>query len=1218
MVGSANLLSTPGHPAAGSAAPKATAAHSMSDVTGEYNEYDGLRPPRLGPGGRSMSASNPAGAARSAPFAVSAPRGSFSSDLHGPMGPSRPFNIRTDIGASTHKFSVMSEEPLNTEQRLNSLKDRLNKELKIKEGSENLLEALNTKKAKQAKDQIAKVESELNSSYRKIAELKVQIEELQQSQEPETSARSRIANLFTKGGLRSPSTTAEAVSSKEPEDSIEAESPTFALSELLQSLEAEGMQSDYYVERANQLVDLFKRHATLKYDLAWSVFGLRMQTLLLSDSREVVAAGYRVTRYAIVDRPSLQTIRSFNTDYLVMLSLVKESKASIEREQAVKFIRSFLDVKDGVREISRAVVRTLVAVAEHVDDRLRSICIETLAEILIRDPPLVVSAGGIDPLTDALADGTYQVPESLVTAFLYLLDTPGGRRYLRAGQNLEVLFAAFTDSLALHVPEQRLKANARVIAAVLKTWPGLMALSMYDFRAIRTLVFSLRYPYQATQDIIMELLFDLLRIKLPSWSSSFLAGRRLTTYGRVANLRSDDLLQTPSRTVDEKDPQHSLVDHFLTLTLAVLFQSGLPKILLGLLNGTVEASLRRKATLLLGEALKMASRLLPSMYNVPSQMLPELFSWAANFDIDKRCLATNAIYQVDSVNRTLQRSSSTNAMPPGKGGGGGLEVRDKTRPTEPTRLQISAQVDETQFRVHLVESQVLNSGNYSKWRWDIMQAIVEGPLLNQRRLDEAVRATKFLKRLMAFYRPFKYRFSEIKNTKPNQRYVRVGCALIKTLLQTVEGVRFLVESKLLRQLAECLAQVDPASGMASSAPLFSASHLAETLSCGYFSFIGTMSRDSTGLILLEKWRIINICYHLIDRQDRNDLIKLLLVNVDFSLPSHFRIMLSKALTGSTKEIRIFATNLLRSYALHGPDSTSKTGTATGDVSGYYSDWAIRMLITQLYDPEVEVCETAVKILEEACNRRECLEFVVQCCPALDHLGEIGAPLLLRFLSTSLGYRYLDDLDYITQEMDDWFLGRNDTYVTLVEASLARALQEPEKTRSTTDASASGRPPGVVPPHFYRELTRTTEGCKLLRDKGHFGEFVQTVRTHRLEDNDSEIITKVKGCLWAIGNVGSMELGAPFIEESQVVEVIIEIAERSAVLSMRGTAFFVLGLISRSLHGSEMLDACGWDGATTTMGVSLGRYIPLDLGRLLSVRWYLQITSLEELTADDED
>ncbi len=62
-------------------------------------------------------------------------------------------------------------------------------------------------------------------------------------------------------------------------------------------------------------------------------------------------------------------------------SLVKESKASVEREQALKFVRAFLDVKDGVAEISQAVVRTVVAVAEHSEDRLRSICIETLAEI---------------------------------------------------------------------------------------------------------------------------------------------------------------------------------------------------------------------------------------------------------------------------------------------------------------------------------------------------------------------------------------------------------------------------------------------------------------------------------------------------------------------------------------------------------------------------------------------------------------------------------------------------------------------------------------------------------------------------------------------------------------------------------------------------------------------------------------------------------------------
>lgn len=52
-------------------------------------------------------------------------------------------------------------------------------------------------------------------------------------------------------------------------------------------------------------------------------------------------------------------------------------------------------------------------------------------------------------------------------------------------------------------------------------------------------------------------------------------------------------------------------------------------------------------------------------------------------------------------------------------------------------------------------------------------------------------------------------------------------------------------------------------------------------------------------------------------------------------------------------------------------------------------------MTQLYDPDVEVCETAVRILEEACNATHNLEYVVKRRPQLDHLGEIGAPLLLR-------------------------------------------------------------------------------------------------------------------------------------------------------------------------------------------------------------------------------
>ena len=341
-------------------------------------------------------------------------------------------------------------------------------------------------------------------------------------------------------------------------------------------------------------------------------------------------------------------------------------------------------------------------------------------------------------------------------------------------------------------------------------------------------------------------------------------------------------------------------------------------------------------------------------------------------------------------------------------------------------------------------------------------------------------------------------------------------------------------------------------------------------------------------------------YHIIDLKQRPDLIKLLLSNFDYSLHGHPRVLLSKALTAGCKEVRIHSTNVLRRYSTRSSSKSSATQ-GVGD-----SKWAIQLLVTQLYDPEVEVCATAIKILEEACNRREYLEYIVECRPALDHLGEIGAPLLLRFLSTSIGYHYLDDLDYISNEMDDWFLGRNDAYVGVIEAVLARAFgefQDESSKRMSLDEDLlepdKAEGDARVPPHFYRELARTQEGCKLLRDKGHFEEFAATIHDHGMETEDPDILLKVKGCLWAVGNVGSMELGASFLEETDVVEQILRIAENHEIMSLRGTAFFVLGLISRSIHGLEILSEYGWDSNTTTMGESLGLCIPNDLRKLFS-------------------
>lgn len=365
--------------------------------------------------------------------------------------------------------------------------------------------------------------------------------------------------------------------------------------------------------------------------------------------------------------------------------------------------------------------------------------------------------------------------------------------------------------------------------------------------------------------------------------------------------------------------------------------------------------------------------------------------------------------------------------------------------------------------------------------------------------------------------------------------------------------------------------------------------------------LGVLSAEPRGLEMLSRWRMFNMMYHILEHNQRPDLVKLLLSSFDYSLLGHPRVLLQKALIGGTKEIRIYATNILRKFVSNPKESTASN-----------CKWAITVLVEQLYDPDVEVSATAIKILEKACNTKNYLEYIVECQPALDHLGEIGAPLLLRFLSTSIGYDYLDGLDYIRNEMDDWFLGRNDSYVNTVEASLARAFSEgqdePTNRISILDDEPDAEADPHVPPHFYRELTRTEEGCKLLEQKGHFLDFANTIREYGMQAEDAELMTKVKGCMWAVGNVGSMERGAPFLESCEVVQHIVRIAERHEVMSMRGTAFFVIGLISRSVHGLEILSEHGWDANTNSLGVSNGGCVPNDLCKFLSLTPWKHVTA----------
>ncbi|KZS99473.1 uncharacterized protein LAESUDRAFT_816934 [Laetiporus sulphureus 93-53] len=477
-------------------------------------------------------------------------------------------------------------------------------------------------------------------------------------------------------------------------------------------------------------------------------------------------------------------------------------------------------------------------------------------------------------------------------------------------------------------------------------------------------------------------------------------------------------------------------------------------------------------------------------------------------------------------------------------------------------------------------SKVMTTKDPLKWNFDILQELVEGPLLNPKRMEEAIRVTRYMRKLMVFFHPFSHRFSDLPRTKNNIRWVRLACMLLNTLMTSSEGARFLSEDDLLSQIVKSFAQLDPFNGTPTSDPIFSKKRMQETLTFGYFEMLGTLSKRKEGLELMEKFKLFTAFYHLSELKSREDLIKAIIENLDYSIDGHSRIVLSKALTSSYKHIRLFATNHLGTLIRASPVANT---------------WTLRLLLTQLYDPALEVREVAVHFLEEACEAPDVLQTVVEMQPTLDHLGEIGHLLMLKFMSTPMGFRFLHAADYIDREMDIWFHERNLQYVVHVEVFLSKVFN----SNSAYDEDVLTLE-SAVPPHFYGVMAKTELGYQVLQEKGHFSEFAQFIRQHGLESEDPELILKLKSILWAVGNIGATEGGLPLLEEEEIVPAIMDIAEQSLVLSVRGTCFFVLGLISSTPQGAEVLDDHHWGATLSLLGMPTGICVPVDIDKFTEV------------------
>jgi len=127
----------------------------------------------------------------------------------------------------------------------------------------------------------------------------------------------------------------------------------------------------------------------------------------------------------------------------------------------------------------------------------------------------------------------------------------------------------------------------------------------------------------------------------------------------------------------------------------------------------------------------------------------------------------------------------------------------------------------------------------------------------------------------------------------------------------------------------------------------------------------------------------------------------------------------------------------------------------------------------------------------------------------------------------------------------------------------------------------------LPPHFYGELAKTADGCKVLQNSEHINEFINTMK------DISANPTERRAAIWALGNIGASRTGYQQFFTKEVLTSMVDLTETSTNLSIRGTCFYTLGMISKVEEGRWCLNSLGWESpANLNSCISL----PKDISR----------------------
>ena len=567
------------------------------------------------------------------------------------------------------------------------------------------------------------------------------------------------------------------------------------------------------IEYSKQCTDASLDLTQLLPDNAHSLF--RALRLLTADKDPTLRAqSLRTLRYCVNSPQSVQLFYALNIDLFLIRSLERDSKYLWERLQAFKLYKRLFALSPS--HMTRALVQSILAMAELPKDDFRRVSLHEVREMMILIPQLVCSCNGLRVLVDSILDpACSDIAGSLALTLLYVLDQPHTRQLLRPSLDITRLLAVFTDTAAPDSPdrEARRLAAHRCLVTMMRSWGGILALTE-ERGGLSSLVGVLSLP---------------MSVKGASWGREAVFDLLLEVVGVV---KANDIAASVTSAAQ---CGHNLLHSYITVILLSLIDCGLLHTLTAL-SSSLDGEFRGVATKLLLELLALASHLLPASLCRQLNALPSVMASAASFGAEGggesgrvRALSLinvlseegsssgmsavggewgelhdgvaagrkeQAVHDIftSSSSATVQhgiyllRYMQNTDFLPASMSSSSSSLTTSASLLASLRQHVDHSIDDRELDTLVKRTMIPATKDFRQWDTQLILSLLEGPLASsQPALITAMTKHKFIKRICSFLRPEKLLFSCMDYTAPHLVYVRIAVALFRVMLACTEG-----------------------------------------------------------------------------------------------------------------------------------------------------------------------------------------------------------------------------------------------------------------------------------------------------------------------------------------------------------------------------------------------------------------------------------------------